>query len=55
MSARNTLDLRQQLEVVSRELDELDASGEDVSLIEKAHAIGVRNTLRWALGDAPTI
>jgi hypothetical protein len=55
MSARNTLDVRAQLELVSRELDELDADGADVSLISKAHAIGVRDALRWALGDAPTI
>ena len=55
MTTRNTLDLRQQLEAVSRELDELDAAGADVSLIEKAHAVGVRNALRWALGHSPTI
>jgi hypothetical protein len=55
MIARNTLDVRAQLELVSRELDELDAGGADVSLIEKAHAIGVRNALNWALGDSPTI
>jgi hypothetical protein len=58
VTARNTLDLRQQLEAVSRELDELDeldAAEADVSLIEKAHAVGVRNALRWALGQSPTI
>lgn len=55
MSARNSLDVRAQLEEVSRELDELDAAGADVSLIEKAHAVGVRNALRWALGDSPTV
>lgn len=55
MSARNTLDIRAQLEQVSRELDELDADGADVSLIQKAHAIGVRGALRWALGETPTV
>jgi hypothetical protein len=55
VTARNTLDVRQQLENVTRELDELDAGDEEVSLLAKAHALGVRNALSWALGDAPTI
>ncbi|UQB14591.1 hypothetical protein [Clavibacter nebraskensis] len=55
MTARNTLDMRQQLEAVSRQLDEASASGEEVSLIEQAHAIGIRNALRWALGETPTV
>jgi hypothetical protein len=55
MTMRNSLDIRAQLEVVSRELDELDADGAEVSLIEKAHALGVRSALRWALGDTPTV
>jgi hypothetical protein len=55
MTARHTADLRAQLEVVSRQLDEVSVSGEEVSLIEKAHALGVRNALRWSLGETPKI
>jgi hypothetical protein len=55
VTARNTADLRAQLENVSRQLDEVSVSGEEVSLIEQAHALGIRNALRWALGETPTV
>jgi hypothetical protein len=54
VSARNTADVRAQLDVVSRQLDEADAGTEDVSLIERTYAVGVRDALRWSLGDTPT-
>jgi hypothetical protein len=40
VSARNTADLRAQLELVSRQLDEVSAAGWEVNLIEQAYALG---------------
>lgn len=55
MTLRNSADLRSQLDIVSRELDEVSVAGEEVNLIEQAYAVGIRNALRWALGEAPTV
>jgi hypothetical protein len=55
MTARNTADIRAQLEVVARQLDEADAGTEDVQLLERTYAVGVRDALRWTLGDTASI
>jgi hypothetical protein len=55
MSARNTVDLRAQLENVSRQLDEVRAGSVDAELVEQVYALGIRNALKWALGETPTI
>jgi hypothetical protein len=55
VSARNTADLRAQLENVSRQLDEARAGSVDAELVEQVYALGVRNALKWALGESPTV
>jgi hypothetical protein len=55
VTARNTADVRAQLEVVARQLDEADAGSSEVPMVERAFAVGVRDALRWTLGETPTI
>jgi hypothetical protein len=55
MTLRNTADIRAQLDTVARQLDEADAGTEEVQLLERTYAVGVRDALRWALGETPSI
>jgi hypothetical protein len=55
MTTRHTADVRAQLEVVARQLDEADAGTIEITMVERAFAVGVRDALRWALGETPTV